>query len=47
MNFGKEEKSKKGPLICFECEKPGHMKIDYHKLKKDLRKDKKNTKEKF
>ena len=46
-NFGKEEESKKEPIIRFECKKPGHMKIDFPKLKKDSRRDKRNAKKKF
>ena len=42
-NFGKEEESKKEPIIWYECKKSGHIKIDCPKL----RKDKKSSKEKF
>ena len=42
-NFGKEEEIKKEPIICFECKKPGHIKIDCPKL----RKEKKSSREKF
>ena len=42
-NFGKQEKLKKDPIICFECKKLGHIKVDCPKL----RNDKKSFKENF
>ena len=47
-NFDKNEEQKKDPIICFECKKPGHMKVDCPNLKKESRRDKRNIKfEKF
>ena len=46
-NFGKTKELNKDPIICFECKKPGNMKIDYLKFKKDSRRDKRNSKEIF
>ena len=43
MNFGKEEEPKKDLIVCYECKKSGHMKIDCPKLKKDPKKDKRNV----
>ena len=42
--FEKEEESKKDPIICFECKKSGHIKVDYPKLRKDKRSSKENLK---
>ena len=42
-NFEKEEEWKKDPIICFECKKLEHIKVDCPKLKKN----KKSSKEKF
>ena len=39
-NFGKEEESKKDPIICFECKKSGHIKVDCPKLRKDKKSSK-------
>ncbi|GAV82336.1 UBN2 domain-containing protein, partial [Cephalotus follicularis] len=33
-NPNKEEGSKMDPATCFECNKPGHIKVDYPQLKK-------------
>ncbi|GAV78811.1 zf-CCHC domain-containing protein/UBN2 domain-containing protein, partial [Cephalotus follicularis] len=33
-NFNKGEGSKMDPLTCFECNKPGHIKVDCPQLKK-------------
>ena len=42
-NFGKEEELKKKPIICFECKKPRHIKVDCPKLKKDKKSSKENV----
>ncbi|KAG8655688.1 hypothetical protein MANES_04G060401v8 [Manihot esculenta] len=44
-NFGKEkeESSKKEVVICYECNKPGHYKVDCPKLKKPIKKFKKKA----
>ena len=45
-NFSKEKELKES-IICFECKKPGHIKLNCLKLRKDSRKDKKGSKENF
>ncbi|KAG8645564.1 hypothetical protein MANES_10G076205v8 [Manihot esculenta] len=44
-NFRKEkgESSKKEVVICYECNKPGHYKVDCPKLKKPIKKFKKKA----
>ncbi|KAG8634434.1 hypothetical protein MANES_17G033205v8 [Manihot esculenta] len=44
-NFRKEkgESSKKEVVICYECNKPGHYKVDCPKLKKHIKKFKKKA----
>jgi len=44
-NFKKDkgESSKRDPPICFECNKPGHIRTDYPKLKKLFKKFKKKA----
>ena len=41
-NF-KDDSQKKEPIICYECKKPGHIKVDCPKLK-NFSKDKKKGK---
>ncbi|OAY43379.2 hypothetical protein MANES_08G063666v8 [Manihot esculenta] len=45
LNFRKEngESSKKEVVICYECNKPGHYKVDCPKLKKPIKKFKKKA----
>ncbi|XP_058002282.1 uncharacterized protein LOC131179452 [Hevea brasiliensis] len=44
-NFKKDkgESSKRDPPICFECNKPGHIRTDHPKLKKPFKKFKKKA----
>ena len=43
-NLEREEEMKKEPIICFECKKPGNIKIDCPKLRKEKRSSKKKSK---
>ena len=40
---GKDEASKKDPIVCYECKKPGHIKYDCPNLKKHPRIDRKKA----
>ena len=38
-----KEKEKEQSLICYECKKPGHFKMDYPLLKKALKKQRRKA----
>ena len=45
--FNKQDSRKKHQMICYECNKSGHIKSECPKLKKSFKKDKKYKREKM